>query len=761
MKRLILIALLLGLTLSAHSQNADSVDILRYDIAVDLGHSQPNTIVGTADITLRLLRPCTTISLLLEGTADTIALDGQVLDCQLDNIGTANLAAGDTAHLHIAYHASGYVENYGWGGFHFDNDLYYNLGVAFDDSPHSIARAWFPTRDNFTDKALYSLRVTTKPGWSAQCGGLLTAESHNPDGSTTSEWALDHPTPPYLVSVAAAQWNTIERNVRGRETSYPATFAYISQDSATVSNTFALLDTVLPAYEHAFGPYIWQRIGYCATHLGSMEHVMNIALAEQAIGDMSETAQFGTVSHELGHAWFGNTITCAESGDMWINEGGASFCEEVAIEACRGHQAAIDYYQTTLEQVLRLAHVTDGAYRSLHDMPHAHTYGTTTYKQGSLAWHSLRGLLGDSLFYQTMNQLFTRNRYANFDAYALRDTLSAISSTDLTAFFDNYVFTPGFFNYHIDSVGYANHEATVRVSRQRIGYQAEIEIPSTIEVSLFDWDFGHHDVQLDFVGDTAVATFAIPFEPVFWAVDYNHRDADAATNAEFVTTTGITDYHLTHFGVRVYDSTEAHLLVEHHWGQPGGTNQEGIVRTARRYWVVNGTLPWEANIAGRFHYAESGYGTLTYRELDEGFYWSQQSIDSMALLYRHSPAEPWTVATRHHSNNLMQGFYTDPHLRTGEYILAVIDTNILATAPSPEAGNNKLLIAPNPNGGELRAIFDGEPSTLTISDIHGRTVLRQTGYRSGSPLSHNLPAGSYIVKIKNNFLSLQSQLIVL
>jgi hypothetical protein len=49
---------------------------------------------------------------------------------------------------------------------------------------------------------------------------------------------------------------------------------------------------------------------------------------------------------------------------------------------------------------------------------------------------------------------------------------------------------------------------------------------------------------------------------------------------------------------------------------------------------------------------------------------------------------------------------------------------------------------------------------LLIYDAAGRKLLQKNGLRSGDLVSHHLPAGTYVVLIKNNFLSLQSQIIV-
>src|SRR5947208_14339976 len=39
------------------------------------------------------------------------------------------------------------------------------------------------------------------------------------------------------------------------------------------------------------------------------------------------TDEDGLISHELGHQWFGDLVTCKDGGDTWLNEGFATFLE--------------------------------------------------------------------------------------------------------------------------------------------------------------------------------------------------------------------------------------------------------------------------------------------------------------------------------------------------------------------------------------------------------------------------------------------------
>ena len=54
----------------------------------------------------------------------------------------------------------------------------------------------------------------------------------------------------------------------------------------------------------------------------------NPDMFDSAINDLSEEKMFEKVvliSHEIGHHWIGNLVTCKWWNDAWLNEAGFSF----------------------------------------------------------------------------------------------------------------------------------------------------------------------------------------------------------------------------------------------------------------------------------------------------------------------------------------------------------------------------------------------------------------------------------------------------
>lgn len=755
---------------SAQSPEADSVDVLHYDLTLDLGGHTAKLLRASADITFVLTRDCSRVAFdLICDTLQPVSLDGVVTRgfsydrdlCQVTIYISG--VAGDTHTVTIPYVSRGYVENYGWGGLHFDNNIYYTLGVAFQEYPHVFGRSWFPCRDNFYDKASYRLAVTSQPGWKAICSGLRQSETQNPDGTNTSVWALEQSTPTYLVSVSSAPWHIIEREYEGAYDTYPALIGYTTHDSASVYQAYTILEDVIPAYERAFGPYRWDRIGYIATTRGSMEHVSNIGLVSDCMSSADNVCQM-VICHELGHAWFGNLITCASAGDMWINEGGATFCEEVATEAAFGHEAAVRYYQDKVSQVLRTAHTDDYGYHSLSGMDEHYTYGTTTYQKGAIVFHSLRGIMGDSLFYSCMQRLFSSCAFSNLDAASFRDSLSLYSGIDLTDFFDFHVFGKGFVDYLLEDFTVEGTTASVTL-RQLLRGAEQYARGNRVPLTFFSSEREEYDCWMLFDDSLATQTFTLPFVPSYVVVDYHNAISDASTSDTVsLCKKTLTDLPQSYSKVKVSNATSdsrAWVHIAHHFGHPTGDTLEGIVRMADRYWQVSGIVPWEGDVQGRFLYNLGTNSSYDAANLDLGFYDRRQSLDSLALLYRPSPQQPWQVVSRQRATGSgVTGGYFTARLFPGQYTLAVIDSNLLSvTTPSERP---ILLISPNPTASDFRIQMGGYDKKFDVSiiDSMGRKVMKINGVRDGYTIRHNLPAGTYIILIQNNFLSLQSQIII-
>lgn len=751
-KYLVLAALMIGpCGIVNAQQTVDSVDVIDYDLTLDLSAGKP--FAGKAVLTMKLTRDINHFALQLKGTVDSILVAGEaVAEPILGMIPVHGIEAGVPFTVTVFYHGAGYVENYGFGGMHFDNDMTYNLGAVFQETPHCFGRCSFPCRDNFSDKATYTLRITSKTGWTAECSGVRQSAEVDEQGREHSVWRIDNFVPTYVVGISQANYHRIERTVAG----YPLTLGYTTQDSAAVSQTFALLDNVVPMFEQCFGPYRWGRIGYIGTKKGSMEHVNNIALYKSAMSEITAQGQ-STIAHELGHAWFGNLVTCREEGDMWFNEGGASFTSEVAREATHGRQSSDAYYQENLESVIRSTHKTDYGLYALTGMPTSVTYGSTTYDKGWMVWHSLRGYMGDSLFYASLHRLFADKAFSTVDMAEVRDSMSSYSGIDLTDFFQFHVATPGFVDYHVDYRG-----GHLVINQQGV-YTDSLARGNRVPLTFVSADGQTEKRWYTFSGrDTSLTVEGLPFEVKYCLLDRDCEISDAATRGEVdLVNDSQRTLNVVHMRLKPEGLQEpVHLYIDHHWGRAYGIDTvEGVVRGANRYWTVEGNIDWQSGVEGRFRYTRGNNASATYAYLDDGFYTNQATLDSIVLMHRYNSGEPWRCVSRRHTGTKEEGFFTC-RLEHGEYTLAVVDTAMVGINTVPD-GNVGLFPNPLRRGDSLTISVPDGVYRVCIYDESGRLVWQRDGVTARKKIRPNLKKGTYLVVIKNNSVSLQSKLIQL
>lgn len=758
MKSKLLFTVLLATFVSGvYAQPIDSVDALHYDLSLRLRATSTPHLTGCAQIDLRLLEAMPSLLLELKNaTVDSVFVDGQ-RDATAQyaspflTIGTASAAAGDTLHVAVYYHSDGYTESNGMGGLHINSGIVYNLGVALYEYPHNLGKAWFPCRDNFTDRATYTLRVNTESGWTAQCGGTCDSVWSDDDGSVNSRWQLPQTIPTYLISLAVAPWHLIERDFEGNYGTYPTTLGYLHHDSTSVQRAFDNLAYVLPMFERCLGPYRWGRIGYVSTPLGSMEHVNNICLHTEAMANSSEAAQ-STIAHELSHSWFGNLITCSSAADMWFNEGGASFCEELAMQAIHAQDDPLyhrTYYMTNLEKVLRTCHLEDGdGYRPLYDQPHRYTYGMTTYNKGALMWHSLRGYLGDSLFYDAMNTLFARNAFQSMNGWQVRDSLAAYSGTNLDDFFDFHVYGGGFVDFVVDAMHYDNPTVTLQLRQRLLGTDQPMH-SCRVPLTFVGGNGERHDVVALLDDESAELTFEVPFAPTHVIVDPCDTLTRACTSGDMAFNhRGVYRHPLAHFYAVVTncgDST-SWLRVEHHWLPAEGNMPYGVVRSANRYWDLIGTIGDNATVSGTFFYTCESSSNVTYRHLDHGFYEQTASNDSLRLLYRSDANAGWQVVDATVGGSAAEGRFNLSRLLPGQYTLAIVDT-VLLGIPSADQPARSVTLYPNPSNGTVTLQTDGSPCRVHVVDMRGQTVIAT--HTATPSLQLTLPRGIFLVQVSH------------
>lgn len=741
---------------------SDTVDILHYHVALDIPNLNNPWLGGACTVrfvpkiagvqSLRLDLLGLAVDSVKAGNAPLAYVYADpLLHIQLP----AALGLQDTFSLTVWYRGTPQTDASGWGGFYFSAGYAFNLGVGFAADPHNFGRVWHPCFDNFTERATYTFSVTTPVGQPAHCNGYLVGESQN-GAFVTRDWQLDEPIPSYLACVAAADYAVVHQQIplAGGGT-VPAALVARPTDTTALKNSFANLPASVACYEYWYGPYRWNKVGYSLVpfNSGAMEHATNIAYPRFAAnGNLGyETL----MAHELSHHWWGDLATCSTAEDMWLNEGLASYSEHLFTGWVYGPGAYKEAVIANHLQTLGDAHQDEGGYRAVSGIPHQYTYGQHVYNKGASVAHNLRGYLGDSLFRVGLHEALDLAAFDDHSSEQFRDRLGAATGQDLTDFFDDWVFAPGYADYLVDSVNAqangADFAVTVWVRQKRLATpHFHTNVP--IDVTFIGANFQRETRRAIFSGELSSAAFSLPFVPVWTLVNAEHQFCLAQSfNETRITATGAQIFSRGKVNLSVTALTDTvWFRATHHYTAPdeGQATANGWRVSATRFWEIHADFPAGTEIRGVFSY--NGNAALAYNDSDLlGI-----NDDSLVFLWRPGPQHPWQEYPNY--SRIVQGPFNGlisaNQLRPGQYTLANggLNTGSPQAAPA-KSPTVKLRVKPNPVH-NFAVVYTENAVTfdrVLISNTEGQPIqmLRQPAAPQINLSVAELPAGTYWITV--------------
>lgn len=337
----------------------------------------------------------------------------------------------------IYYH--GVPSSSGFGSFTFANGRIFTLSEPYG------SRDWFPCKDTPADKAdSADIWITVANNLKAISNGKLLSIDDNGNGTHTYKWKVSYPIAQYLLSLAIADY-----------VQYDTYYRYAVNDSMPINhfvypehfndNTKAELDKtddMITVFAQHFGeyPFINEKYGHAEFGWGGgMEHQTVTSL-----GGYGE----GLISHELAHQWYGDAVTCKDWHHIWLNEGFATYAQGVWLEATQGRTAYNDF----INQEMVLAKFATGSIwvQDITDIYQIFN-GYRSYAKGGVVLHMLRGIVGDSVFYDIL-RTYTYHPSVAYNSAVTEDfqaIAESVSGMDLSYFFQEWIYGENYPQYDI------------------------------------------------------------------------------------------------------------------------------------------------------------------------------------------------------------------------------------------------------------------------------------------------------------------------
>ena len=110
--------------------------------------------------------------------------------------------------------------------------------------------------------------------------------------------------------------------------------------------------------------------------------------------------------HEFGHEWWGNKVTAKDWSDMWIHEGICSFGDVLYLREMEGEDAYLKGFQIRALFFENKKPVVQGK-----DLDEEAAYISDIYGKGAFFMHTLRYVIGDSIFFPAIKQLVADSQF--------------------------------------------------------------------------------------------------------------------------------------------------------------------------------------------------------------------------------------------------------------------------------------------------------------------------------------------------------------
>ncbi len=336
------------------------------------------------------------------------------------------------------------------------------------------ARTAFPVFDQPNLKATYELTLDLPASWAAISNAPID-RLETGDDRRTHHFSRSDLLSTYLFSFVAGEFETVTRNVGGREMTLLHRETDDEKFERNIDAIFTLHAKSLDWLEgYTDIDYPFRKFGFAAIpafQYGGMEHVGAIAYRADALfleKDPSETqllSRAHLIAHETAHMWFGNLVTMDWFNDVWTKEVFANF---MAAKIVNPSFPDIDHELSFLLRTYPAAYSVDrtkGANPIRQRLPNLNEagtlYGAIIYNKAPIMMRQLEALLGEARFQEGIRTYLSTFSNANATWPDLIRILDEKTPNDLNAWSEVWVNTAGRPSFRFDE-GEASNEYVLR-----------------------------------------------------------------------------------------------------------------------------------------------------------------------------------------------------------------------------------------------------------------------------------------------------------
>jgi aminopeptidase N len=351
-------------------------------------------------------------------------------------------------------------------------------------------RYYLPTYDYPNDRLTTETILTVPSTWVTIANGKLMAVKDAGSGMKTWSWQETLPSSSYLITVVAGEFDEVKDTWRGK----PVTYYAPKGRGDRLKINYERTPQMLEYFSKTLGvDYAWEKYSQAMVDdfvAGGMENSSattntSSSLIHPKLAPEYATGQDPLISHELGHQWFGDLVTTRDWGNIWLNEGFATFMEYLWTE---------HYFPKDQSEYERWNNIRDWFEDNnlwekpivRHDFDDSSEFDGNAYGKGGLVLYMLRHQIGEENFYRGLKHYLETNRGKNVVTADLIKAIEEETHINVDQFFDQWIYGAGAPKFDLSYIfDDAKHEILLKVKQTqklegRIGI---FRVPVEVEVT--------------------------------------------------------------------------------------------------------------------------------------------------------------------------------------------------------------------------------------------------------------------------------------
>lgn len=340
---------------------------------------------------------------------------------------------------------------------------------------------WLPMYDYPNDRFTVEVKATVNIDQKVLSNGELISTKDNLDGTVTWQWKMDKPIPGYLIMLAIGDYLVTKDTVNNLPLEY---WSYKDMPEK-VQTTFKHTPDIINYFEKLTGvKFPWNKYAqvFIAEFMfGGMENTTATTLNDNSLVDsygLIDNNPDGLIAHEAAHQWFGNLIINRSWGHLWLHESFATYLSSLFMGFKYSKDDLImDMYNQ------RLGSINTDESQGRDPIVNGKGITPNIYGRGSRILWMLNTLIGEELFWKSINHFLKKHEYSLVETNDLKIAFEETTGENLDWFFNQWVYKAGFPEY---SVSYNVKDDTLNLNVKQIQKQDSIcglfKMPVSIEI---------------------------------------------------------------------------------------------------------------------------------------------------------------------------------------------------------------------------------------------------------------------------------------